>query len=179
MARWLPVSSERGGGEEGREARTFLLHFPPMPTAFLVPRHTPLPSPPPDFDYITTLRAAATRAAAVRSLRSSRSESFLTLDLVGHLFDSGIINTILDLIEDQAASARILDFKVGKDRLTPTEMRLQIFSPPPGRPVSPRAGGAVAAAPPAPAPSMASLITDIRALAASMGIALAIDAEDS
>ena len=35
---------------------------------------------------------------------------------------------VLDLIEDASASAQILDFKVGKDRSTPTEMRIQLFT---------------------------------------------------
>ena len=57
-----------------------------------------------DFEHISTLRAAAVRAATARSLRASRKESFVTVDLVGHLFDSGIINRILDLIEDKQVS---------------------------------------------------------------------------
>lgn len=36
---------------------------------------------------------------------------------------------MLDLLESKSFSARILDFHVGKDRMTPTEMRVQVFAP--------------------------------------------------
>ena len=48
----------------------------------------------PSFDYIKDLRAAHERAAASRGMRRSRTESFLTMELHGHLFDSGIINQV-------------------------------------------------------------------------------------
>ena len=48
----------------------------------------------PSFSYIRDLRAANERAAASRGLRRSRVESFLTMELQGHLFDSGIINQV-------------------------------------------------------------------------------------
>lgn len=83
----------------------------------------------PNFDYIHRLREVAQRAGASRGLRRTRNESFVTLEMSGHLFDSGIINQVLDLIEDAQASAQILDFHVGKDRSTPTEMRVQLFCP--------------------------------------------------
>lgn len=58
-----------------------------------------------------------------------RAESFLTVDLIGHLFDTGMISKVLDAIEDSSTSAHIVDFKLGKDRDTPTELRLQLFNP--------------------------------------------------
>ena len=83
-----------------------------------------------NFDYIAALREAAERAGVSRALRGSRCNSFLTLNLMGHLFDSGIINKILDIVEDGAASASIVNFQVGRDRSTPTELSLQLFAPP-------------------------------------------------
>ena len=42
-----------------------------------------------DFDYISTLREANERAKLGRNLRMTRAESFVTVDLHGHLFDTG------------------------------------------------------------------------------------------
>ena len=71
------------------------------------------------------------------------------------------------------ASARILDFKVGKDRHTPTEMRLQVFSPHSG------SGSSSTGTTQAPPRTLESLLSDIRTMASGMGVALSIDAEDS
>jgi hypothetical protein len=69
----------------------------------------------------------------------------------------------LDLVEEHGASARILDFHVGRDRSTPTELRLQIFAPPVAD------EGA----------RMSAVLKEIGALAASMGVAISVDSESS
>jgi len=87
----------------------------------------------PNFKYIAALREAAEKIKASRGLRRSRNESFMTVILYGHLFDTLMLNKALDLIEDKRASAHIIDFKVGRDRSAPTELRLQIIAPQTGQ----------------------------------------------
>lgn len=116
----------------------------------------------PNFDYIIALRAAADRANANRVLRARRQESFATVELVGHLFDTGIINKILDTIEHSSASAHIIDFHVGKDRSTPTELRLQVFA---------SGGGTME--------SLTPVLEEIVRLAASMGVRVSAGGEGS
>jgi alpha-aminoadipic semialdehyde synthase len=129
----------------------------------------------PNFEYIVALRAANDRASAGRGLRRTRNESFLTVELCGHLFDSGIVNRVLDLIEDAGASAHILDFKVGKDRSTPTEMRVQLFCPPAAAAAAAAAHHhhAQAGSPPAAGGGgFPALLHEIEELARSVGVEL-------
>jgi len=84
----------------------------------------------PSFDYITALRASSDRADKARSHRRSLGERALNLSLEGHLFDTGILSRVLDLVEDSGdASAKILHCSVGKDRSTPTRMLLRVLIP--------------------------------------------------
>ena len=84
----------------------------------------------PSFAYIAALREAAAKAAqAGRGLRSARNLSFLTVRLVGHLFDKRVVNDALDSCELRGIGAEIVDFSVGRDRSAPTEMRLQLVAP--------------------------------------------------
>ena len=84
----------------------------------------------PNFDYISALRESAARAAAARAHRRSLLERSLTVELVGHLFDSGVVGRVLDAIEATGeASVRILHCSVGRDRSTPTHMLLRISAP--------------------------------------------------
>lgn len=86
----------------------------------------------PDFEYIEKLRQANLRADSKRAtIKRTRNESFISVRLQGHLFDSGFINRALDLVEDSPVSARILEFNVGKDRHTTTDCLLQLFAPTP------------------------------------------------
>lgn len=130
-----------------------------------------------DFDYITRLREANERAEAGRGQKMRRAESFVTVDLIGHLFDTGIIGQLLDAIEDSATSAHIVDFRVGKDRTTPTELRLQLFSPSPAASALPAASPTSAAA--AAADSLARTLGYIRDVAASKGVEVKVEGEDS
>ena len=53
----------------------------------------------PPFAYIRTLRASNERADTQRGLKRSRNKSFVGIKLVGHLFDSGIINQVRPLLD--------------------------------------------------------------------------------
>lgn len=110
----------------------------------------------PLFAYIAKLREAQERAAAscaaaeaaagaeapplppgspVRQRSTSpvphlaRSQTFVTLELLGHLFDTGVLSRVLDAIEEAAGAARILECHVGRGRQHATELRLQVFAP--------------------------------------------------
>ena len=82
----------------------------------------------PRYKYIASLRAANERAKTVRGMKRSKRESFMSLRLVGHLFDTGIINAVLDVLEESGCSANIVDVDVGRDRTEGTSMALQVFS---------------------------------------------------
>eukprot|EP00753_Platysulcus_tardus_P020629 PLAT8298.1.p1 GENE.PLAT8298.1~~PLAT8298.1.p1 ORF type:complete len:1034 (+),score=530.21 PLAT8298.1:39-3104(+) len=93
----------------------------------------------PDYTYIAQMRAVKERergreadvAGAVDGspVLMRRSSSFNTYRLVGHLFDSGAINGILDVIEDSGCKYSIVDVSVGQNRDSPTEVLLQIVAP--------------------------------------------------
>lgn len=107
-----------------------------------------------------------------------RAESFVTVDLIGHLFDTGIIGQLLDAIEDSATSAHIVDFRVGKDRTTPTELRLQLFSPSPAANTGlPAPSPTTAAA--AAADSLARTLGYIRDVAAAKGVEVKVEGEET
>ena len=110
----------------------------------------------PNFTYISVLREAAEKIKASRGLRQVRNESFLTLRLFGHLFDTLMLNKALDVIEDKGASAQIIDFKVGRDRSAPTELRLQLFASGAGQ-------------------SLESIVDHLASIALQAGVALTID----
>jgi len=82
----------------------------------------------PRYKYIASLRAANERAKTGRGMKRSKRESFMSLRLVGHLFDTGIINAVLDVLEEAGCSANIVDVDVGRDRSEGTSMALQVFS---------------------------------------------------
>lgn len=71
---------------------------------------------------------------------------------------------ILDIVEGHNASTRILDFHVGKDRTTPTELRLQIFT-----------SNTHAAT----SPAMLAILKEVHSIATSAGVAISVDSEDS
>jgi hypothetical protein len=101
----------------------------------------------------------------------ARTESFLTLDLIGHLFDTGMISKVLDAIEDSSTSAHIVDFKLGKDRTTPTELRLQLFAP---------AAAAQAAGTASPAlESLTRVIDAIQEIASCTGVNIKLEGEST
>lgn len=83
----------------------------------------------PNFKYINSIRSSRDRADTARGFKRTRQESFTSISLFGHLFDSGAINKILDVIEESHSSCRILDFQVGSDQHTPTKATLQLFAP--------------------------------------------------
>ncbi len=58
-----------------------------------------------------------------------RKETFATVELRGHLFDTGFLNKTLSLIEDSHAYARMLDCVMGRSRAEVTQVRLQVFAP--------------------------------------------------
>ena len=85
----------------------------------------------PTFAYIAELRRANERARATRGLKRSRRDSFLSVRLTGHLFDTGVINRVLDAVEDAGCSANIAEVDLGEDRDSSTSLSLQVFSPEP------------------------------------------------
>jgi alpha-aminoadipic semialdehyde synthase len=122
----------------------------------------------PNFDYISLLRRAAIRAdTTVQRRRMSKEATFVTVDLVGHLFDSGIINKILDRVEECGGSARILDFTVGKDRSTPTELRLQVLA------------HHAAHATPDGSDALVRLVSEVCGMAEDIGVQVSVESEHS
>lgn len=85
----------------------------------------------PNFYYIAELRATAERARHSRDRRPSVSGRSLVVELEGHLFDNHFVGRVLDIIEDSGSdvSAQIIHCRVGKDRFTPTQMRMQLDVP--------------------------------------------------
>ena len=120
---FLPIIAKCKGGEEISTTNQFN-NLPIQLSGAIICLNGELA---PNFKYINALREAAEKTKVSRGLRRMRNQSFLTLKLFGHLFDTHYMNKALDLIEDRGASAQIIDFKVGRDRNAPTELRLQIF----------------------------------------------------
>jgi lysine-ketoglutarate reductase/saccharopine dehydrogenase-like protein (TIGR00300 family) len=52
-----------------------------------------------------------------------------TIELKGHLLDSGIINRALDLIVEQGGSFQVLEFKLGTQRQSTSEARVRVSAP--------------------------------------------------
>jgi alpha-aminoadipic semialdehyde synthase len=150
----LARSKEGGMGGGGGEAAPTPLLPPELAGAIVCARGALAPN----FSYIAGLREAASRAELGRGLRRARTESFVTLRLAGHLFDKQVVNRALDLVEDRGLSAQVVDFRVGRDRSTPTEMRLQVFA---------RAGPGGG--------TLAAIIEDLRGLAESAGATLGVE----
>ena len=138
----------------------------------------------PNFDYIAALRASASRAENARSHRRSHLERSLSVQLVGHLFDTNIMGKVLDIIEDSgSASARIAHCSVGKDRTTPTRMLLQIIVPGAG------CGGATTSNACSPSPpfslslayrdptgtKLAAILESVAALVGSVGVDMVVE----
>ena len=119
----------------------------------------------PQYTYIASLREAAAKADAGRDLRRARIESFVTVRLVGHLFDKRVVNDALDAVELRGASAHILDFSLGRDRTAPTEMRLQLLS-------SVANGGA-------PLDRLPAVLEDLRRITAEAGASLTVESSSS
>ncbi|KAA0151799.1 hypothetical protein FNF31_06750 [Cafeteria roenbergensis] len=87
----------------------------------------------PQFRYILRLRAAHEAAAHKRVARLRRRESFVTLRLRGHLFDSGAINLVLDAVEAvEGASCDLTSVAVGKSGVHESEAKLSLFAGNPG-----------------------------------------------
>jgi len=62
-------------------------------------------------------------------LRRVRAQSFMSVQIRGHLFDTGVINRVLDVVEDaEGASARMVDWDVGTDRAHESAVVLQLFA---------------------------------------------------
>jgi saccharopine dehydrogenase-like NADP-dependent oxidoreductase len=83
----------------------------------------------PQFAYILKLRAAQEAAAAKRVVRLRRRESFVTLHLRGHLFDSGAINRVLDAVEAvEGASCVLQAVTVGASGDDKSEASMSLFA---------------------------------------------------
>jgi lysine-ketoglutarate reductase/saccharopine dehydrogenase-like protein (TIGR00300 family) len=52
-----------------------------------------------------------------------------TIELKGHLLDSGIINRALDLIVENGGSFQVLDFKLGTQRQSTSEAKIKVSAP--------------------------------------------------
>ena len=98
----------------------------------------------PNFDYIFELRKANDHAAALRraskSMKSllpaaaARVES-VALELTGHLFDTGALNSLMNIIEDTDGASAKFDFAnmiVGETRDVPTRLRMKLIAAPEG-----------------------------------------------
>jgi len=46
------------------------------------------------------------------------------MSIKGHLFDSGLINTMLDVVEHYKASYRVAEWNIGQDRVTYVHCRV-------------------------------------------------------
>jgi len=67
-----------------------------------------------NFRYIEQLKSSAFKEQSLRSLRSvpEAEERGLVVELDGHLFDSGLINSVLDLMEASACEVEIINMSV-------------------------------------------------------------------
>jgi alpha-aminoadipic semialdehyde synthase len=78
--------------------------------------------------------APAPRSLASPSAGSSDCESSepsgVTMELKGHIFDTGLINAVLDAIEVAAGSSNVISCDVGRTRDAATRLVLRIFGPP-------------------------------------------------
>lgn len=136
----------------------------------------------PNFTYLAELRAAAAKAEAQRGLRKARNESFITLKLVGHLFDRKVVNKTLDAVEDRGGSAQIIDFRVGRDRSNQSEMRMQVFAPAAGlhgvglaRSASSVSTPAAATSPTTAQAVLSAMLEDIHSIAATSDVVVSVE----
>lgn len=70
------------------------------------------------WEYIDEMRAANERNAGAGSLAGAEVEGSTVIELSGHLFDSGLLNGVLDLIEQQGANFAIVDMNVRPNAAT-------------------------------------------------------------
>lgn len=70
------------------------------------------------WEYIDEMRAANERNASAGSLAGVEVEGSTVIELSGHLFDSGLLNGVLDLIEQQGANFAIVDMNVRPNAAT-------------------------------------------------------------
>ncbi|KAK3285370.1 hypothetical protein CYMTET_7023, partial [Cymbomonas tetramitiformis] len=87
----------------------------------------------PAFEHVGTMYEHQRRAQETSCRLRSASppprgslEAKTEMQLKGHLFDTGFINQVLDLTEDAKVQCRILDFRVGKNRQSETEVELEL-----------------------------------------------------
>ena len=135
----------------------------------------------PQWEHVTALRAAQERAAARRAtaealrpisppsspgLPADDVEPSTTIVLTGHVFDTGVIGSVLDAIEDASASSEIINCEVGKNRESVTTLRIRVFAPP-------RSFSAVSDA----ADALESLVAELRVLVEAKGVRLVVYTE--
>jgi alpha-aminoadipic semialdehyde synthase len=115
----------------------------------------------PQFSYIHHLREAAEKSAASKNIsRLVRNDaSFATFNLTGHVFDTSLLNKVLDAVELKKSIVSILDIAVGKTRHDPTQVTLQLLAP--------------------DASTSSILMSDINALAQSHGAVVSLASPDS
>jgi alpha-aminoadipic semialdehyde synthase len=117
-----PVDEET----ERRAAESCRFYVPPAIRGALITNHGAMA---PRFTYILKLRAANESASAKRLARLRRHESYMTVRLTGHLFDSGAINRVLDAVElVPGASVDLTSVSVGRSTGQPSQIYMALFS---------------------------------------------------
>ncbi|CEM06717.1 unnamed protein product [Vitrella brassicaformis CCMP3155] len=85
----------------------------------------------PLFEYIAKERMVTARAAAQKQQMDHRldlSAPQLVVGLEGHLFDSGLINHALDLLEQSHVQFSVLDFRLGMDTANKSFVALSLVA---------------------------------------------------
>jgi alpha-aminoadipic semialdehyde synthase len=85
----------------------------------------------PTFEYIDDMRRSVTRAQAAVDGQDTTDKVLshsTTLLIDGHIFDSGLINNTLDLLEVSDCQFRILEWVLGSDRGSESKVVLQILT---------------------------------------------------
>eukprot|EP00735_Rhodelphis_limneticus_P001162 TRINITY_DN1172_c0_g1::TRINITY_DN1172_c0_g1_i1::g.17228::m.17228 TRINITY_DN1172_c0_g1::TRINITY_DN1172_c0_g1_i1::g.17228 ORF type:complete len:1067 (-),score=345.77,sp/Q9SMZ4/AASS_ARATH/39.05/0.0,Saccharop_dh/PF03435.13/5.1e-93,AlaDh_PNT_C/PF01262.16/3.1e-27,AlaDh_PNT_C/PF01262.16/63,AlaDh_PNT_N/PF05222.10/1.7e-27,Saccharop_dh_N/PF04455.7/1.6e-09,Shikimate_DH/PF01488.15/6.8e+03,Shikimate_DH/PF01488.15/4.8e+03,Shikimate_DH/PF01488.15/0.015,Semialdhyde_dh/PF01118.19/0.18,NAD_binding_7/PF13241.1/4.7 len=86
----------------------------------------------PDYEYIHKLREMHTREATAKEIAApvsaaEESEYSVSITLSGHLFDTGAINTALDLIEGTECKFEIVGVEVGNRSFIPTTCTIKVY----------------------------------------------------
>eukprot|EP00742_Colponemidia_sp_Colp-10_P006586 GILJ01007057.1.p1 GENE.GILJ01007057.1~~GILJ01007057.1.p1 ORF type:complete len:567 (-),score=95.36 GILJ01007057.1:268-1968(-) len=125
----------------------------------------------PNFRYIQRLREVGQREQKQQKTQFNaevlrRTASFCSVTIRGHLFDSGLINRCLNILEEQQAKFRMLDWEIGQTTDQTSSVVIQLISADPSTlrnilknlaALASEVGGAVQEI--ASGPSMSSLIS--------------------
>jgi len=86
----------------------------------------------PSFAYIARLRKANEemkhKTMFSKKMPEKKNLSFISLKLMGHLFDTKAINQIFDYLEEHGVNFRVLELEIGQNNDQSSSAYLQIFS---------------------------------------------------